>query len=585
MEENKQCSCGCEATAKKSFFDKPIFHKILETDPGKPEEMQPKEVLSYSFAGLGQNMIFQIVSAYLMFYLTDSVGLPTMWLAIMFLAERLFDGAIDPIMGTIVDRTRTKDGKMRPFLKWSPIPIAILTILLFCQFIPASTDNGKIWAFVTTTIVYCLWSVAYTMVDVPYWGLASSMTSDTNKRNTMLSVARLFCTIGAGIVTVLVPFVQGLIESSAIVNMFGVNVSKNNIFIDNEEWAAAIAKAIADKAEAGESFVLGKDYLIVSQAKFDELGAAFAQGYQILFLVAAILVAIIAIPTFYIGYRNTKERFYEEEANKADFKHNLKLLAKNKPILLLIASGVLGALRLTYISSALYYAKYNLGNTGLATIITFLIVPGGLIATLTTPWLSKKLGKRNLYIISHLIGGIAMTLLYFLGLGISGDGSDLASTILFFVCVLLLGLPSGYSNILQYSMIADSIDYLEDKTGERAEGICFAVQTLISLIGAALVSFAILYALSRNGYDDANKVNAPQEIKNTIWLLTTLVTGLSTILCAVPLFFYDFTEKKQAEAVARVAARKAAAEGRAVDVPVDDAIVAAPAAANADEEK
>ncbi len=517
MEENKQCSCGCDQAAKKSFFDKPIFHKILETDPSKTEEMQPKEVLSYSFAGLGQNMIFQIVSAYFMFYLTDAVGLNPLWLAIMFLCERLFDGAIDPIMGTIVDRTRTKAGKMRPYLKWTPIPIAILTIALFCQFMPTETTTQQIWAFVITTITYCMWSVAYTIVDVPYWGLASSMTSDTNKRNTMLSVARLFCTIGAGIVTVIIPMVQGAVENAA----------------------------------AGDE-------------------AALAQGYKILYLVAAIIVAIAAIPTFFIGYKNTKERYYEEDANKASLGHNIKLLVKNKPILLLIASGVLGALRLTYISSALYYAKYNLSSTAVASVVTFLIVPGGLIATLTTPWLSKKLGKRNLFIISHLVGGIAMTLLYFVGLRGEGFGGDSVSMWLFFICVVLLGLPSGYSNILQYSMIADSIDYLEDKTGERAEGICFAVQTLISLIGAALVSFVILLALGIQGYADESKLaeNMPVNVKKTIWMITTLISGISTILCAVPLFFYDFTEAKQAEAVARVAARKAAA-AEAAEAPAD----------------
>ncbi len=593
MEENKQCSCGCEATATKtSFFDKPIFHKILGTDPTKPEEMQPKEVMSYSIAGLGQNMIFQIVSAYFMFYLTDSVGLPTMWLAIMFLVERLFDGAIDPFMGTIVDRTRTKAGKMRPYLKWSPIPIAILTILLFCQFMPVdpvvkgqAVPTNTIWAFVVTTVVYCLWSVAYTMVDVPYWGLASSMTSDTNKRNTMLSVARLFCTIGAGIVTILIPVIQEAIENAAIMDVLGhlmadgAEIKKNMIFLNTEEWTEAIKKAgelfMAENPEG--VWAEGKSYLKISPEQYSLLEDAFARGYQILYVVAACVVALIAIPTFFIGYKNTKERYYEEDANKAGIGHNLKLLAKNKPILLLIASGILGALRLTYISSALYYAKYNLGNSGLASTITMLIVPGGAIATLTTPWLSKKLGKRNLYIISHLIGGVAMTLLYFVGLiDGTGYGGAPVSMWLFFICVILLGLPSGYSNILQYSMIADSIDYLEDKTGERAEGICFAVQTLISLIGAALVSFTILMALSVNGYDDASKVSAEEPIMKIIWLLTTLISGLSTILCVVPLFFYTFNEKKQAEAVARVAARKAAAlaaEGGVAEVEIaEDAI-------------
>lgn len=485
--------------AKTKFWDLPLWHKLLQTDPEKKDEMQPKEVMSYSIAGLGQNLICQLVTSFFLFFLTDAVGLNPIWLAIMFLCARLFDAFNDPIMGSIVDYTRSKYGKMRPYLLYMPIPICILTVLLFVSF----TGASEAASFAYATVVYVLWGICYTTVDVPYWGLASSMTSDTNKRNTMLTIARLFCTIGGGIVTVLIPIFQDIVKNNATTQ------------------------------------------------------AELSHGYRILFLVVAIVVAVIAAPTFFLGFKNTKERFYEDNGKRSNLAHNVKLLFKNKPILLLVATGVLGCLRLIYMTSALYYAKYNLGNEAIFSVLTILVVPGGLIATVTTPWLSKKLGKRNLFILSHLIGGIAMTGLYFVGL--NSAGTSTASVVLFYIVLVLMGLPSGYSNILQYSMIADTIDYLEWKTGERAEGICFAMQTLISKIGMAFVAFVVLLVLGIEGYAEADKLTGANAPLDGIWMMTTLLSGVSTIACTIPLFFYDFTEKKQAECVAEIAERKAAA--------------------------
>ena len=147
---------------------------MMGTDPKKPEEMQPKEVLSYSVAGLGQNIICQLVTTFFMIYMTDVAGVSARWLAWMFLGARLFDAFNDPIMGTFVDMTKSKWGKMRPYLKFSPIPIAILTALLFTSF-PSWSMGAK---FAYSTVIYIAWGIAYTSVDVPYWGLASSMTSD-----------------------------------------------------------------------------------------------------------------------------------------------------------------------------------------------------------------------------------------------------------------------------------------------------------------------------------------------------------------------------------------------------------------------
>ena len=474
-----------------------FLNKMLGTDPTKKDDVQSKEVLAYSVAGLGQNIICQLVTTFFMLYMTDVAGVSATWLAWMFLAARLFDALNDPVMGSIVEMTRTRQGKMRPYLKYSPIPIAILTVLLFVN-LPVG-ETGK---FAFGTVIYLLWGIAYTSVDVPYWGLASSMTSDTEKRNTILTVARLFCTIGSGAVSVFIPIIIG----------------------DNTPIATQ----------------------------------------RILYPIVALVCVLIAVPTFWVGYKGTKERFYDAETDgKFTLIKNLKLLGKNKPALLIILVGVLGSLRTIYMTTAVYYAKYNLQNFNLAGVIFLLVVPGGLAATLLTPVLSKRFGKKTIFIWSHIIGGALLVLLYIIGLP---TGTSKAAQIAFYIIIIIAGVPSGFSNIMTYSMIADSIDYLEDKTGERAEAFCFSLQTFISKIGMAMTAFVTLMVLGKYGYDASfaepgaidDLLGNPefQSVLEGNWMATTLLCGVSMLACAVPLFFYTFTEKKQKEAVARVLARK-----------------------------
>lgn len=482
-----------------SLNENKFLIKMMGTDPTKKEDMQPKEVLSYSIAGLGQNIICQLVTTFFMVYMTDVAGVSALWLAWMFLGARLFDAFNDPIMGSIVEMTRTKAGKMRPYLKYSPIPIAILTVLLFVS-IPGWTETGK---FAYSTIIYLLWGIAYTSVDVPYWGLASSMTSDTEKRNTLLTIARLFCTIGSGAVSVFIPVIIG-----------------NN----------------------------GTDYQYVA------------------YPIIAVVSILIAIPTFWIGFKGTKERFYDAETDgKFTLIKNLKLLGKNKPALMIILVGVLGSLRTIYMTTAVYYAKYNLRDFNLAFVIFLLVVPGGLAATLLTPVLSKKFGKKAVFFWSHIIGGVLLVALYLIGL--DSNGTSVGAQVAFYIIIILAGVPSGFSNIMTYSMIADSIDYLEDKTGERAEAFCFSLQTFISKIGMAMTAFVTLMVLGEYGYDSslAEEGAISDEVWNSAafqhvlegnWMATTLLCGLSMFACAIPLLFYTFNEKKQNEAVARVLARK-----------------------------
>ena len=402
------------------------WHKILGTTPG--EGMQPKEVFSYSIAGLGQNMIFAMVSSFLMLYYTDAVGLLPGAVAMIMLGTRLFDAFNDPIMGSIVDRTRSRWGKLRPYLLFSPLPIAIFTVICFTTLPGADYTARLIYAIVT----YNIWAILYTILDVPYWGLSTAMTSDTHKRATMLTIARLACTLGGGLITLTVPIIVGFMQSRTTGGLL-----LEEIPLEQQEAVRA---------------AIGSD-----------LRAAFPW-------IAAV-VAALALPFIFAAFVGTKERYYSDEPPHSMLE-NFKLLFKNGPLMLIVLSGILGSLKGMFLAGGIYFAKYNLGDSGYFTLITLSVAPGGLLASLLTPMLSRKFGKRDLFIFSHLAGAAVLLAIYFAGWRSAfGLWFNLAG-------LIIVGIPMGFANILTYAMIADTVDYLEWKSGKRAEGICFACKHL-----------------------------------------------------------------------------------------------------------
>ncbi|MBQ3046087.1 MAG: MFS transporter [Clostridia bacterium] len=529
-----------------------FLHKLFGTTPGKG--VQPKEAIAYSIAGFGQNFICTIIGSYITVFMTDALlfgadGVTVgnvsgaIAVAILMLAARVFDAFNDPIMGSVVDKTRTKWGKCRPYLKWMAFPIGIMTILCFLPIFSAESvyDGSKtIQTFVTIAVIYVVWSVVYTIADVPYWGLSTCLTNNTETRGNILTVARMFCTVGAGIVTVFVPMITGALTEKF--KYADTDADKALIAIDKAE---AIANMVANqginKSEAIQTFV--------GTVK-EGMEIANADTLKIIYFVCAVVLVVAAIPMFFYGFKNTKERFTSDE-NPPSFGHNLKLLFKNDQLLLIVLSGVLGGARMVYsYTGGLYFAKYILHNEGLYGVITLLVVPGGLVASILVPWMSKKFTKKWSYIAVHLFGGVVMAIMYFIGYDAPWK------MIICAIGLVLLGIPQGVNNIITYAMIGDTVDYLEWKTGERGEGICFAMQTLINKIGMAVGAFIGVLSMSIAG------INArTYEVANpdALWDVLIISGIVSMFACAVPLFFYKVTEKKQAEMVAEIEARKSEA--------------------------
>ena len=492
MSENSQ------ATQKVSAKEKinALTHKLFGSTPGDGE-MQPKEGFSYSLCGFGQNLICTIIGSYLTVFMTDAIGFNALAVAFLMLGTRIFDALNDPIMGSIVDRTRTKWGKCRPYMKWMAFPIAIMTAICFLPWYPQS-DGG----FAAISVMYVVWGMIYTVADVPYWGLSTAMSNDTYRRGNLLTIARLFCTAGAGIVTVITPIITD-------------NMTKG-----------------LDPVAKGEML-------------------------KWIYFVIAIVCCVIAVPLFFLGFKNTTERNISTE-NPPSLGHNLKLLFKNKPLMLIVLSGIGGAARMLFTyTGGLYFAKYIMDKESMYSLFTMAIVPGGLIASLLVPWCTKKFGKRNTYIWSHIVGGVAMLIAFIVGIACDrGAYTSTATTVVLLIALVIAGIPSGFGNIVTYAMIGDTVEYLELKTGERAEGICFAMQTLINKIGMAVGAFVgvLAYYMAGVAANDASSVTP--EGKDTMWFMLVGIAAISFFLTVIPLFFYKFNEKQQQEAKAEIEARK-----------------------------
>lgn len=506
MSENSQ------ATQKVSAKEKinALTHKLFGSTPGDGE-MQPKEGFSYSLCGFGQNLICTIIGSYLTVFMTDAIGFNALAVAFLMLGARIFDALNDPIMGSIVDRTRTKWGKCRPYMKWMAFPIAIMTAICFLPWYPQS-DGG----FAAISVMYVVWGMIYTVADVPYWGLSTAMSNDTYRRGNLLTIARLFCTAGAGIVTVITPIITD-------------NMTKG-----------------LDPVAKGEIL-------------------------KWIYFVIAIVCCVIAVPLFFLGFKNTTERNISTE-NPPSLGHNLKLLFKNKPLMLIVLSGIGGAARMLFTyTGGLYFAKYIMDKESMYSLFTMAIVPGGLIASLLVPWCTKKFGKRNTYIWSHIVGGVAMLIAFIVGIACDrGAYTSTATTVVLLIALVIAGIPSGFGNIVTYAMIGDTVEYLELKTGERAEGICFAMQTLINKIGMAVGAFVgvLAYYMAGVAANDASSVTP--EGKDTMWFMLVGIAAISFFLTVIPLFFYKFNEKQQQEAKAEIEARKHAKAEQSSEELIDE---------------
>ena len=163
----------------------------------RSQRISGREKMAYGMGSLGNNLVYGIVATYLMYFYTEAWGLSPLVIGTLFLIARLWDGVFDPIMGLIVDNTKTRWGKFRPYLLFAPLVMAPVTIACFWG--PELSHTGKIiWAYVT----YILWGMSFAAMDIPYWSMSAAITQDPKERNSVVMVPRTLASIGNGIIAV-----------------------------------------------------------------------------------------------------------------------------------------------------------------------------------------------------------------------------------------------------------------------------------------------------------------------------------------------------------------------------------------------
>ncbi|BDI22669.1 MFS transporter [Herbiconiux sp. L3-i23] len=164
-----------------------------------------RQGLAIVTAGFGQNFVLTTVSTFMLVYLLQYAGISTAGIAVVTVVitvSKIADAVLDPVLGSLIDMTRTRWGKLRPYILFSAAPVAILSGLLFS--VPDASEPVKLTWF---CLFYVLWGVAYTACDVPFWGLIGSAFTEPAKRTRVIGDVRAFGAIALGLSTLGMPWI------------------------------------------------------------------------------------------------------------------------------------------------------------------------------------------------------------------------------------------------------------------------------------------------------------------------------------------------------------------------------------------
>ncbi len=471
---------------------------------------------------LGQNLIYAVVGSVVQVFYTDILIVPALAVSVVMGVSRVWDAANDLLMGTIVDKTHTRWGKCRPYLKFIPIPVAIATVLMFLP-ITAASVGTKIFYIIFS---FLLFETLYTLGDIPLWGMTSLMTPSEEKRAKLIAAARIIGSFGA----------------LAVVSFYPL-------------------KDVFGKIDLGLFANTGKAN--ANLAYFSE-----PQGY----LLAIILVCVIGGTMFRIPFAHVRERIKQAPKEKdTSFAQNLKLMWENKFFLRAVLSSILGCTRNIMLSAGIYFCKWVLGNGGNESLWLgklggpFLV--GTIIAMNRSTWFAKKFSKKRVYLWSCYLNAIPYLMIFIVGY----------KHIPFVMAMMAIGgFMNGFTTVYNTTMVADSVDYMEWKVGKRSDGVFFSGINFTAKLSTAITAVIVnLIFFSVNYTDTVDKLTAGiaaaqaagqvytlnfaaqyPTITSAMLALITLVPAAGCILQALPIHGYKLTEDVHGKIMEDLAERR-----------------------------
>lgn len=310
--------------------------------------------IGYGIGAVGLDLSYGLFYSYLSYYLSSVLGIKEAFLLLLTPLARIWDGVNDPIMGTIVDSTKTKMGKYRPWILIGAISNAVVLSLLFTSF---GMSGTKLYIYIA--VMYILWGMTNTTADIPYWSMVPSFTNDPKDRNMIATVARTFSGLGQGLITVLTPIILPKLSS----------------------------------------------------------GMTTADGYSASgFSRWAIICGICLVIFSFICVLSTKERNVIYNKEKFSFKKMFKVIAKNDQLVVFMLFAMISNAG-WYLTSgtAVYYFTDVLEKSTAQSLFSTIGAVGSVLGLLVIPILSKKLSNRRIYQISLIMAILGYVLMFVFG--------------------------------------------------------------------------------------------------------------------------------------------------------------------------
>lgn len=313
-----------------------------------------REKIGYGIGAVGLDLSYGLFYSYLSYYLSSVLGLKEGFLLLLTPLARIWDGINDPIMGTIVDSTKTKMGKYRPWIVIGAVSNAVVLSLLFTSF---GMSGTKLYIYIA--FMYVLWGMTNTMADIPYWSMVPSFTNDPKDRNLIATVARTFSGLGQGIITVATPIILPLLSS-------GMTTDKGYSASGFSKWA----------------------------------------------IICGALLIVFSL----ICVLSTKERHVIYNAEKFSFKKMFKVIASNDQLIVFMVFAMISNAG-WYLTSgtAVYYFTDVLGEPTAQSLFSMIGAVGSVLGLLVIPVLGKKFSNRTIYQISLGMAILGYVLMYIFG--------------------------------------------------------------------------------------------------------------------------------------------------------------------------
>ncbi len=508
-----------------------------------------REKVGYSMGDAAANFVWRSGFFIPVFY-TDTFGLAAAHATILILLVRLSDGITDIMMGSIADRTNTKQGKFRPWILWSTPFLALFLALIFTT--PDFSYTGKvIYAFV---IYFCL-TLAYTANNVPYGALMGVMTDSVTERASLSSFRFIGAFTGGLLVMSTLPFlVEKLGEGNEAQGY------QRTMFI----FAVLLIAFLLITYKSTKERI--KPPVQTNKPFWEEMKDLFCNLPVILLPVFGIsifiiglamedwtsthktIAALVMLGSFIFTVQLRKRLINRPADQLTNAQKDMADLLTNKPWLILLAVGIMfGLFTVVRPSAASYYFKYFLNRPDLIGYYFAITLVASLAAAVATGWLSRRFNKRTLMIAAFTLGALFNGAIYFI------DPQQITAMM---VLATIGEFFAGMMPVLFFSMLGDTVDYSEWKNGRRATGLIYSAGTFINKTGHGFAGAMVLIVLTLYGYQATNAEAITAAVPGMV-LLMSAIPALIGVLGTVFVLWYPLDDKTMKNIESELIGRRA----------------------------